>query len=78
VDEGAERTITVLGEKLVPSGTDGTLPWERLRHADGAYFVSGDAQAVHAARELGAALRQRHRYAAPEDIDADAAPAVHS
>jgi ribokinase len=50
VDEGGERTITVLGDKLVPRVQDGRLPWERLDGADGAYFVSGDAAALHAAR----------------------------
>ena len=27
VDFGGERTITVLGRKLIPSGEDGLLPW---------------------------------------------------
>ncbi len=30
VDERGERTITVLGPKLLPSGDDGSLPWEEL------------------------------------------------
>src|SRR5581483_10752326 len=30
VDEAGERTITVLGEKLRPSGEDASLPWEEL------------------------------------------------
>src|ERR671934_1368029 len=50
VDDGGERTITVLGDKLVPSGGDSRLPWEELDGADAVFFVSGDAEAVHAAR----------------------------
>jgi ribokinase len=50
VDETGERTITVLGDKLVPSGGDSRLPWEELDGADAVFFVSGDAEAVHAAR----------------------------
>ena len=50
VDANGERTITVLGDKLRPSGGDGRLPWEELAQADAAYFVSGDDAALHAAR----------------------------
>ena len=50
VDTDGERTITVLGDKLRPSGRDGRLPWEELARADAAYFVSGDDAALHAAR----------------------------
>lgn len=50
VDEVGERTITVLGEKLRPSGGDSRLPWHELVGADAVYFVSGDADALRAAR----------------------------
>ena len=50
VDEDGERTITVLGDKLLPSGEDGSLPWEELRRCDAVYFVSGDVAAARAAR----------------------------
>jgi ribokinase len=50
VDEGGERTITVLGDKLLPSGGDSRMPWQELAGADGVFFVSGDPEAVHAAR----------------------------
>jgi ribokinase len=50
VDEGGERTITVLGEKLRPSGEDGSLPWEQLARCDAVYFASGDVAALRAAR----------------------------
>jgi ribokinase len=49
VDASGERTITILGEKHVPHGSN-PLPWEGLVDVDGVYFVSGDAEAVRAAR----------------------------
>jgi ribokinase len=50
VDEHGERTITVLGDKLLPSGEDASLPWEELRRCAAVYFVSGDIAALRAAR----------------------------
>ncbi len=50
VDDRGERTITVLGPKLLPSGDDGSLPWEELGRCEAVYFVSGDVAAVRAAR----------------------------
>jgi ribokinase len=50
IDDDGERTITVLGDKLMPSGEDGTLPWEELHRCDAVYFVSGDLAALRAAR----------------------------
>src|ERR671933_1794468 len=61
VDAEGERTITVLGEKLVPSGADRRLPWGELEGADAVYFVSGDpaaALAARAARVLVATSRE--------------------
>jgi ribokinase len=49
VDDAGERTITVIGERMGPAGSD-QLPWDELAVADGVYFVSGDAGAVRAAR----------------------------
>ncbi len=51
VDDEGERTITVLGEKLRPSGGDSRLPWRELYGMDAVYFVSGDAEALRLARE---------------------------
>jgi ribokinase len=48
-DAAGERTITVLGERLVPRGSD-DLPWEALRAVDAVYLTAGDAGAVAAAR----------------------------
>ena len=50
VDGDGERTITVLGRKLIPSGDDASLPWEELAGCDAVYFVSGDVAALRAAR----------------------------
>ena len=49
VDGDGERTITVIGSRLGPSGRD-PLPWERLGGVDGVYFTAGDVEAVRAAR----------------------------
>src|SRR5205085_9074623 len=45
VDRAGERTITVLGEKLVPRG-----PLADLEDYDAVYFVSGDVSALRSAR----------------------------
>jgi ribokinase len=50
LDDDGERTITVIGERLGPSGDDEELPWGDLADVDGVYFVAGDAQALRAAR----------------------------
>ena len=49
IDAEGERTITVIGQRLEPRGAD-ALPWHLLDNADGAYFVSGDAEAARHAR----------------------------
>ena len=50
VDADGERTITVLGDKLVPKANVHRLPWDELAEADGVYFVSGDVDALRASR----------------------------
>ncbi|HLX32583.1 MAG TPA: PfkB family carbohydrate kinase [Gaiellaceae bacterium] len=50
VDDGGERTITVIGEKLRPSGEDDSLPWAELARCDAVYFTGGDVAALRAAR----------------------------
>ena len=49
IDAAGERTITVIGERIVPHGAD-PLPWERLDEVDGVYFTGGDEAALQAAR----------------------------
>ena len=49
LDDAGERTITVLGERIVPRRSD-PLPWEALGGLDGIYLTGGDPGAVRAAR----------------------------
>jgi ribokinase len=49
LDATAERTIVVLGERLVPHGSD-DLPWPVLADLDGVYFTGGDVKALRASR----------------------------
>jgi ribokinase len=56
LDAGGERTITVIGERLGPSGDDASLPWDELAQTDGVYFVAGDAAALEAARAAKAVV----------------------
>ena len=48
-DATGERTITVIGERLGPRGSD-PLPWEELGGTDAVYLTAGDPAAVHRAR----------------------------
>jgi len=50
VDEAGERTITVIGRKLVPRGNARGVPWAELALTDAVFFVSGDVEALQAAR----------------------------
>jgi ribokinase len=49
LDSEGERTITILGERIVPHGDD-DLPWERLEGVDAVYFTGGDVPALKQAR----------------------------
>lgn len=44
-----ERTITILGDRLVPRGSD-PLPWDAIAGLDAVYFTGGDPGALRAAR----------------------------
>jgi ribokinase len=48
-DAHAERTITVMGDRVGPRGED-PLPWSELAGVDGVYVTAGDAGAVRAGR----------------------------
>ena len=52
VDAQGERTITLIGPKLHPHGSD-PLPWDELAEIDAVYFCAGDADALRAARQAG-------------------------
>lgn len=62
VDRAAERTITVIGNRLGPVGGD-ELPWDLLDEADAVYFTAGDTAAAHQAR------RARTMVATPRGLD---------
>jgi ribokinase len=68
VDGNGERTITVLGDKLLPRGP------LSLHGYDAVFFVSGDVEALRSARAgtfLAATLRQQptlHEAAVPIDL----------
>ena len=49
LDSDGERTITVLGPRMVANGSD-PLPWADLSDFDAVYFTGGDAAALRAAR----------------------------
>jgi ribokinase len=50
LDSHGERTITLIGGKLHPHGSD-PLPWDRLAGIDAVYFSAGDVEALRAARQ---------------------------
>lgn len=61
IDGGGERTITVIGERLMPTAADG-LPWQRLGQSDGVFVTATDAgglQLARRARVLAATPRLR-------------------
>jgi ribokinase len=49
LDAAGERTITVIGDRMGPSGAD-ELPWAELADCDAVYFTAGDSRALVAAR----------------------------
>jgi len=49
IDDDRERTILVIGERLVPHRAD-PLPWDELASFDAVFITGGDAGAVRAAR----------------------------
>lgn len=49
LDDAHERTITVLGPRLVPHHDD-PLPWDVVGELDAVYVTGGDAGAIRAAR----------------------------
>jgi ribokinase len=62
LDGDHERTITILGERIVAHGDD-DLPWERLDDVDAVYFTGGDVGALVQAR------RARRLVATPRAYD---------
>ncbi len=69
VDATGERTITVIGERIVPHVGD-SLPWDELATYDAVYLTGGDPGAIRAAR------RARVLVATPRTLAELAAAAV--
>ncbi|HYZ93273.1 MAG TPA: PfkB family carbohydrate kinase [Actinomycetota bacterium] len=64
-DTTGERTITVIGSRLGPHGSD-PLPWGQLDQTDAVYFCAGDDEALRFARRakvLVATSRESERLA---------------
>ncbi len=55
LDAQAERTITVIGDRIAPQEGD-DLPWGLLAELDGVYFTGGDVHALQAARTARAVV----------------------
>ena len=53
LDRNGERTITLMGNKLHPHGSD-PLPWTEPAEVDAVYFSAGDPDALRAARQARA------------------------
>ena len=51
IDSDGERTITVLGDRLVPHAASDPLLWGELASCDAVFVSGGDVEAVQAARE---------------------------
>jgi ribokinase len=49
IDRDRDRTITVIGDRLVPHGAD-PLPWDELAACDAVYITGGDIAALRQAR----------------------------
>ena len=62
LDRNGERTITVIGERMVARGAE-PLPWEDLADVDAVYFTGGDVKALQQAR------RARKLIATPRAYD---------
>lgn len=55
IDPQRERTITVIGERLVAHEAD-ALPWDELAACDAVYITGGDAGAIRNARRARVAV----------------------
>ena len=69
LDDDGERTITPIGERIVPRGDD-DLPWDELAGVDAVYFTGGDVAALRHAR------RARRLVATPRAYDTIAGSGV--
>ena len=77
VDDDHERTITVMGRRLVPHAAD-PLPWDSLGDADAVYFTGGDAGALRAARAARVLVATPRAREALEEAGVELDVLVHS
>jgi ribokinase len=56
VDDARERTITTIGDRLEPLGSDAAAGWSTLAGLDAVYFTAGDLDALRAARRASRVL----------------------
>jgi ribokinase len=56
VDDAGERTITTIGPRLEPLGSDTEAGWDALADLDAVYFTAGDLDALRAARRASGVL----------------------
>lgn len=75
-DDG-ERTITLLGPKLVPSRSD-PLPWDDLAEVDAVYFTGGDLDALQAARQARVLVATARELATLQEAGVELDALVHS
>ena len=68
IDGDGERTITVLGERSAPRGSD-PLPWDTLARCDAVFFSAGDAAALQAARAARVLVLTRRALAPALEAD---------
>jgi len=68
LEEGGERTITVIGDRMVPQLAD-PLPWDELASYDAVYVTGGDAGAVQAARTADVVVATPRALEALADAD---------
>src|SRR4051812_30013418 len=74
LDAHGERTITVIGDRIVPRGDD-PLPWDELQGHDAVYLTLGDPHAVRRARAadvLVATVRAIDALVEADDVELDA------
>ena len=71
LDAAAERTIVIVGERLVPLASD-QLPWDMCGDLDGVYFTaSGDGVAAQHARRARVLVASSRAAGALEDVRCD-------
>lgn len=77
LDSGGERTITVIGRKLVPCADD-PLPWAELDGVGGVYLCGADPGAVREARRARALVATARELATLEEAGVELDALVQS